>query len=184
MSTLAKSGPNASWGALENSSGCPGCGANASDSLAPTMWPVDTWLVPLFFGVLMLLGLTGNSLVIFVICRHKQMRTVTNFYIGEHQGSARCGSAIPGVATRAEWPRRPLAVPRGPPREESLPCRSLVLSLLSRYLRLEVANSGIGGFMPGQQLKGRLKNVAWRAGLCYSRKILMEVLFYDTVSDE
>nr|KAF6480552.1 KISS1 receptor [Molossus molossus] len=81
MSILAKSGPNASWWALDNASGCQVCGANASDSLAPTMWPVDTWLVPLFFGVLMLLGLTGNSLVIFVICRHKQMRTVTNFYI-------------------------------------------------------------------------------------------------------
>ncbi|KFO28914.1 KiSS-1 receptor [Fukomys damarensis] len=31
--------------------------------------------------MLMLLGLAGNSLVIFVICRHKQMRTVSNFYI-------------------------------------------------------------------------------------------------------
>ncbi|XP_004391272.1 LOW QUALITY PROTEIN: kiSS-1 receptor [Trichechus manatus latirostris] len=29
----------------------------------------------------MLLGLAGNSLVIYVVCRHKQMRTVTNFYI-------------------------------------------------------------------------------------------------------
>nr|XP_045360086.1 kiSS-1 receptor [Camelus bactrianus] len=73
--------PNASWWALANASGCPGCGANASDSPAPAAWPVDAWLVPLFFGALLLLGLVGNSLVIFVICRHKQMRTVTNFYI-------------------------------------------------------------------------------------------------------
>ncbi|ELK19290.1 KiSS-1 receptor [Pteropus alecto] len=75
------SGPNASWWALTNATGCPGCGANASDGMAPARWPVDAWLVPLLFAALMLLGLTGNSLVIFVICRHKQMRTVTNFYI-------------------------------------------------------------------------------------------------------
>ncbi|KAJ6664216.1 hypothetical protein lerEdw1_008434 [Lerista edwardsae] len=42
---------------------------------------VDAWLVPLFFVVLMVVGLAGNSLVIFVISKHKQMRTVTNFYI-------------------------------------------------------------------------------------------------------
>nr|XP_019571597.1 PREDICTED: kiSS-1 receptor isoform X2 [Rhinolophus sinicus] len=75
------SGTNASWWALANVSGYPGCGANATNGLAPELRPVDAWLVPLFFTALMLLGLTGNSLVIFVICRHKQMRTVTNFYI-------------------------------------------------------------------------------------------------------
>ncbi|CAK6445724.1 unnamed protein product, partial [Pipistrellus nathusii] len=81
MRALASSGPNASRWAPADASGCPGCGANASDGPAPAVWSVDAWLVPLFFGALMLLGLTGNSLVIFVICRHKQMRTVTNFYI-------------------------------------------------------------------------------------------------------
>ncbi|XP_044111403.1 kiSS-1 receptor [Neovison vison] len=55
--------------------------ASASGGGASQLLPVDAWLVPLFFAVLMLLGLAGNSLVIFVICRHKQMRTVTNFYI-------------------------------------------------------------------------------------------------------
>lgn len=44
---------------------------------------VDAWLVPLFFVMLMVMGLAGNSLVIFVISKHKQMRTVTNFYIGK-----------------------------------------------------------------------------------------------------
>uniref|UniRef100_G3U0D9 G-protein coupled receptors family 1 profile domain-containing protein n=1 Tax=Loxodonta africana TaxID=9785 RepID=G3U0D9_LOXAF len=39
------------------------------------------WLLPLFFAALMLLSLAGNSLIIYVICRHKQMQTVTNFYI-------------------------------------------------------------------------------------------------------
>ncbi|XP_058018989.1 kiSS-1 receptor [Ahaetulla prasina] len=42
---------------------------------------VDAWLVPLFFAILMLVGLLGNSLVIYVIIRHKPMRTVTNYYI-------------------------------------------------------------------------------------------------------
>lgn len=120
MRALAYSGPNASRWALANASGCPGCGANASDGPVPATWSVDAWLVPLFFGALMLLGLTGNSLVIFVICRHKQMRTVTNFYIGEHLGAARCVSASPPVATRAEWRDRPLAVPRALP-ERGLP---------------------------------------------------------------
>lgn len=114
MRSSATSGPNASWWALANASSCPGCGANDSDGPAPAPWPVDAWLVPLFFGALMLLGLAGNSLVIFVICRQKQMRTVTNFYIGERPGAARCLRAIPGVATRAEWPGAPLAVRRSP----------------------------------------------------------------------
>lgn len=104
MSALAMSGTNASWWAPANVSSCPGCGANATDGLAADPRPVDAWLVPLFFAALMLLGLTGNSLVIFVICRHKQMRTVTNFYIGERPGAARCLPAIPEVAKRVEWP--------------------------------------------------------------------------------
>uniref|UniRef100_A0A8C7EJT9 G-protein coupled receptors family 1 profile domain-containing protein n=1 Tax=Neovison vison TaxID=452646 RepID=A0A8C7EJT9_NEOVI len=71
VSTVAMSVPNAS-GRMP---------ASASGGGASQLLPVDAWLVPLFFAVLMLLGLAGNSLVIFVICRHKQMRTVTNFYI-------------------------------------------------------------------------------------------------------
>ena len=43
---------------------------------------VDAWLVPTMFSLIMLVGLVGNSLVIHVITRHQQMRTVTNFYIG------------------------------------------------------------------------------------------------------
>uniref|UniRef100_A0A8C5P8H1 G-protein coupled receptors family 1 profile domain-containing protein n=1 Tax=Leptobrachium leishanense TaxID=445787 RepID=A0A8C5P8H1_9ANUR len=41
----------------------------------------DAWLVPLFFALIMLVGLVGNALVIYVISKHKQMKTVTNFYI-------------------------------------------------------------------------------------------------------
>lgn len=83
MSTEATLDPNTTWWTPSNSSGCLGCGANASDGPGSVPRPLDAWLVPLFFAVLMLLGLVGNSLVIYVICRHKHMRTVTNFYIGE-----------------------------------------------------------------------------------------------------
>nr|XP_034973059.1 kiSS-1 receptor [Zootoca vivipara] len=65
-----------------NSSACTAglwC-ANVSEPQSPPRL-VDAWLVPLFFAVLMLVGLAGNSLVIYVIAKHKQMRTVTNFYI-------------------------------------------------------------------------------------------------------
>uniref|UniRef100_W5M3S8 G-protein coupled receptor 54-like n=1 Tax=Lepisosteus oculatus TaxID=7918 RepID=W5M3S8_LEPOC len=41
----------------------------------------DAWLVPLFFSLIMLVGLVGNSLVIYIISKHRQMRTATNFYI-------------------------------------------------------------------------------------------------------
>uniref|UniRef100_A0A8C4Y9U0 G-protein coupled receptors family 1 profile domain-containing protein n=1 Tax=Gopherus evgoodei TaxID=1825980 RepID=A0A8C4Y9U0_9SAUR len=65
-----------------NRSSCPGgllC-ANSSEPRSPPRL-VDAWLVPLFFALLMVVGLAGNSLVIYVITKHKQMRTVTNFYI-------------------------------------------------------------------------------------------------------
>ncbi|XP_056373874.1 kiSS-1 receptor isoform X1 [Hyla sarda] len=58
--------------------------ANISDEIREPPKPpllVDAWLVPLFFAMLMVVGLAGNSLVIYVISKHKQMRTVTNFYI-------------------------------------------------------------------------------------------------------
>lgn len=44
----------------------------------------DAWLVPLFFALIMLVGLVGNSLVIYVISKHRQMRTATNFFIGTY----------------------------------------------------------------------------------------------------
>ncbi|XP_008835415.1 kiSS-1 receptor isoform X2 [Nannospalax galili] len=81
MATETTQGPNATWWAPTNASGCPDCTVNASDGPVPAPQLLDAWLVPLFFAALMLLGLVGNSLVIYVICRHKHMRTVTNFYI-------------------------------------------------------------------------------------------------------
>ncbi|KAK1153803.1 G-protein coupled receptor 54-like [Acipenser oxyrinchus oxyrinchus] len=54
---------------------------NVTDEETPPFL-TDAWLVPLFFALIMLVGLVGNSLVIYVITKHKQMRTATNFYIG------------------------------------------------------------------------------------------------------
>ncbi|XP_044541269.1 kiSS-1 receptor [Gracilinanus agilis] len=75
---------NASFPAL-NESSCQGAGTGSgcANSSGPTGPPrlVDAWLVPLFFAALLVVGLAGNSLVIYVISKHKQMRTVTNFYI-------------------------------------------------------------------------------------------------------
>uniref|UniRef100_A0A3Q4ICY8 G-protein coupled receptors family 1 profile domain-containing protein n=1 Tax=Neolamprologus brichardi TaxID=32507 RepID=A0A3Q4ICY8_NEOBR len=42
---------------------------------------VNAWLVPTFFGFIMLVGLVGNSLVIHVITKHQKMKTVFNFFI-------------------------------------------------------------------------------------------------------
>uniref|UniRef100_A0A671L1A9 G-protein coupled receptor 54-like n=1 Tax=Sinocyclocheilus anshuiensis TaxID=1608454 RepID=A0A671L1A9_9TELE len=41
----------------------------------------DAWLVPVFFILIMFVGLVGNSLVIYVVVKNQQMKTVTNFYI-------------------------------------------------------------------------------------------------------
>lgn len=88
MRAAATPGPNASWAAL----------GNGSDGPDPAPLPLDAWLVPLFFAALMVLGLAGNSLVIFVICRHKPMRTVSNFYIGEC-GRRGGGGGSPGLGS-------------------------------------------------------------------------------------
>ncbi|KAK9973981.1 hypothetical protein ABG768_022094 [Culter alburnus] len=41
----------------------------------------DAWLVPVFFTLIMLVGLVGNLLVIYVVVKNQQMKTVTNLYI-------------------------------------------------------------------------------------------------------
>ncbi|XP_062412447.1 G-protein coupled receptor 54-like [Sardina pilchardus] len=42
---------------------------------------VDAWLVPLVFVIFMIFGVCGNSLVLYVIYKHKKMRSATNVYI-------------------------------------------------------------------------------------------------------
>uniref|UniRef100_G3S0Q9 KISS1 receptor n=1 Tax=Gorilla gorilla gorilla TaxID=9595 RepID=G3S0Q9_GORGO len=104
MHTVATSGPNASWGAPANASGCPGCGANASDSPVPSPRAVDAWLVPLFFAALMLLGLVGNSLVIYVsvqaTCATLTAMSVDRWYV----------TVFPLRALHRRTPRLALAV--------------------------------------------------------------------------
>ncbi|XP_007072540.1 G-protein coupled receptor 54 isoform X1 [Chelonia mydas] len=69
MSALGGQGRRGLW--IFNSSG--------EDTSPPFL--TDAWLVPLFYALIMLLGLVGNSLVIYVVSKHRQMRTATNFYI-------------------------------------------------------------------------------------------------------
>lgn len=61
----------------------PACGAMYNESSAPEPWGrplvVKAWLIPTFCSLVML----GNSLVIHVVTKHQQMKTVTNFYIGK-----------------------------------------------------------------------------------------------------
>lgn len=63
---------------------CPGLSVCEEDTLAPGIpFLLDAWLVPLVFALIMVLGLLGNSLVLYVISKHRKMWTATNIYIGE-----------------------------------------------------------------------------------------------------
>ena len=50
-------------------------------NIAEAIAKVSAWLVPVIFGLITIFGVVGNSLVIYVICRHGSMKTVTNYYI-------------------------------------------------------------------------------------------------------
>lgn len=65
----------------------PGCNRSAALEGGGPPVLVDAWLVPTFFALIMLVGLVGNSLVIHVVTKHQQMKTVTNFYIGNSHES-------------------------------------------------------------------------------------------------
>uniref|UniRef100_A0A8C6XIA6 Uncharacterized protein n=1 Tax=Naja naja TaxID=35670 RepID=A0A8C6XIA6_NAJNA len=43
----------------------------------------DAWLVPLFYALIMLLGLVGNGLVIYVISKHRQMLPCPHSVVAE-----------------------------------------------------------------------------------------------------
>lgn len=146
MATEATLGPNVTWWAPSNASGCPGCGANASGDPGSAPRPLDAWLVPLFFAALMLLGLVGNSLVIYVICRHRHMQTVTNFYIGERAPSR--GSRVSaGSGVRVRNAARPLRAV----------CSPAARPASSGPLKGAVTNSKVAPPPPsGRALKGRL----------------------------
>ncbi|KAJ1161109.1 hypothetical protein NDU88_001597 [Pleurodeles waltl] len=76
-----KSGLNSEWIRTNRASGLNLWILNMTGDETSPPFLTDAWLVPLFFALIMLLGLVGNSLVIYVISKHRQMRTATNFYI-------------------------------------------------------------------------------------------------------
>lgn len=39
-------------------------------------------VIPILFLLIAFVGISGNSLVIFVIAKHRDMRTVTNYFVG------------------------------------------------------------------------------------------------------
>uniref|UniRef100_A0A0P5STW3 G-protein coupled receptors family 1 profile domain-containing protein n=1 Tax=Daphnia magna TaxID=35525 RepID=A0A0P5STW3_9CRUS len=41
----------------------------------------ETYIVPVLFGVIFLVGIIGNGCLIFIFCRHKSMRNLPNLYI-------------------------------------------------------------------------------------------------------
>lgn len=56
---------------------------NQSDQRFQSPVPLtDAWLVPVFFTLIMFVGLVGNLIVIYVVIKNQQMKTVTNLYIG------------------------------------------------------------------------------------------------------
>ncbi|XP_002733728.1 G-protein coupled receptor 54-like [Saccoglossus kowalevskii] len=42
---------------------------------------LEITLVPIFFAMIVFIGVTGNSIVLYIILKHKEMQTVTNYYI-------------------------------------------------------------------------------------------------------
>ncbi|MGH0126094.1 UNVERIFIED_CONTAM: hypothetical protein FKN15_037275 [Acipenser sinensis] len=113
---------------------------NITDEETPPFL-TDAWLVPLFFALIMLVGLVGNSLVIYVITKHKQMRTATNFYIVQAtcitltaMSVDRCYATLyPLQSLRRRTPRVAMAVSVG------IWIGSCILSLpMALYHRIEV----------------------------------------------
>ncbi|XP_077989046.1 G-protein coupled receptor 54-like [Glandiceps talaboti] len=42
---------------------------------------IEGVLVPIFFAAIILIGVSGNSTVLYIIFKHREMQTVTNYYI-------------------------------------------------------------------------------------------------------
>ncbi|XP_078584072.1 G-protein coupled receptor 54-like [Branchiostoma floridae x Branchiostoma japonicum] len=59
----------------------PGIPEPAEAVVKPLQLGVEAWVVPLVFSIITLVGVTGNGLVIYVIARYGQMKTVTNYYL-------------------------------------------------------------------------------------------------------
>ncbi|XP_070543178.1 G-protein coupled receptor 54-like isoform X2 [Ptychodera flava] len=60
--------------------------ANATEPYFPEIierpvMGIELILVPVFFSIIVLVGVTGNCIVLYIIFKHKEMQTVTNYYI-------------------------------------------------------------------------------------------------------
>lgn len=42
---------------------------------------LETYIVPVVFGLIFLVGVVGNGCLIYILCRHKTMRSVPNTFI-------------------------------------------------------------------------------------------------------
>lgn len=51
------------------------------DSYIPYHQRPETYIVPIIFGLIFIVGLIGNSSLIYILCRHKTMRSVPNTFI-------------------------------------------------------------------------------------------------------
>ena len=53
----------------------------AGDSYVPYNLRPETYIVPVLFGLIFIVGLIGNGGLIYILCRNKAMRSVPNTYI-------------------------------------------------------------------------------------------------------
>ncbi|ELT97061.1 hypothetical protein CAPTEDRAFT_125114 [Capitella teleta] len=56
--------------------------SNTTTSPEVGIIPLSAYIVPVVFSFIFLVGVVGNSLVIFIILRHRAMRTTPNIFIG------------------------------------------------------------------------------------------------------
>ena len=91
MATINQTEPtsNFSWWDMDNSTRLPDStdnGTLASFTVAPTKIDVTqaVWVRAIFialYSLIFLLGIVGNSLVVYVVIRNKSMQTITNIFI-------------------------------------------------------------------------------------------------------
>lgn len=66
--------PNESMAVIDNSQEDSNGYIDYSDRL-------ETYIVPFVFGLIFLVGVVGNGCLIYILCRHKTMRSVPNTFI-------------------------------------------------------------------------------------------------------
>ena len=54
---------------------------NASHNSSAVIVSVETYLLPIVFGIIFVSGVIGNGSLMFIICRYKSMRNLPNIFI-------------------------------------------------------------------------------------------------------